>query len=87
VRVAQPSPIMVNVAAFHDGPVDRIQREEWVNDFSATLDQGDAGAYVNFIGCEGDDRIPPGQHLGSTRSRQGVVRPDEPVRLNHNIPP
>jgi hypothetical protein len=49
VRVAQPSPIMVNVAAFHDGPVDRIQREEWVNDFSATLDQGDAGAYVNFI--------------------------------------
>jgi hypothetical protein len=73
VRVAQPSPIMVNVAAFHDGPVDRIQREEWVNDFSATLDQGDAGAYVNFIGCEGDDRIRAA-HPGNTWDRLVAVK-------------
>jgi hypothetical protein len=84
------SPIMINVAAFYDGPVDRIEREAWVNDFSAVLDQGDAGAYVNFIGREGDDRIRaayPGNTWDRLVAVKGQYDPTNLFRLNQNIPP
>ena len=50
------SRIMVNLAAFY-GADDRQRREAWVADFKAALDQGDAGAYVNFLVDEGPDRV------------------------------
>jgi FAD/FMN-containing dehydrogenase len=84
------SPIMINVAAFYEGPVERIQREAWVNDFSAVLDQGDAGAYVNFIGREGDDRVRAA-YSGDTWDRlvavKGQYDPTNLFRLNQNIRP
>ena len=74
------SRIMVNVAAFYDGPTDRLVREAWVDDFAAALRQGDAGAYVNFLGDEGEARIRagiPGRRpgTGSWRSSPATTRP------------
>jgi FAD binding domain/Major Facilitator Superfamily len=37
------SRIMVNVAAFYEGPEDRARREAWVANFAAALHQGDPG--------------------------------------------
>ena len=51
------SRIMVNLAAFYNGPEDQAVREAWVTAFAAALHQGDYGAYVNFLGDEGEARI------------------------------
>jgi FAD/FMN-containing dehydrogenase len=83
------SRIMVNVAAFYDGPADRAVREAWVSDFAAALRQRDAGAYVNFLGDEGEARIraaypgPTWDRLAAIKSRYD---PTNLFRLNQNIP-
>jgi hypothetical protein len=84
------SRILVNVAAFYEGPDDRIVREAWVTDFVAALDQGDHGAYVNFLADEGEARIHAA-YPGSTWDRLVAVKtrydPTNTFRLNQNIPP
>ena len=51
------SRIMVNVAALYESPDERPRHEAWVTEFAIALRQDDAGAYVNFLGDEGDERI------------------------------
>ncbi len=84
------SRIMVNVASFYEGPEDRVVREAWVRDFAATLRQGDAGAYVNFLADEGEARIREA-YPGATWDRLVAVKrrydPTNLFRLNQNIPP
>jgi FAD/FMN-containing dehydrogenase len=84
------SRIMVNVAAFYDGPEDRAVREAWVSDFAAALQQGDGGAYVNFLGDEGQARIRDA-YPGATWDRLAAIKarydPTNLFRLNQNIPP
>jgi FAD/FMN-containing dehydrogenase len=84
------SRIMVNVAAFYNGPEDRPVREAWVTDFAAALDQGDSGAYVNFLTEEGAERVRAA-YPGSTWDRLAAIKarydPTNLFRLNHNIPP
>jgi FAD/FMN-containing dehydrogenase len=84
------SRIMVNVAAFYEGPEDQPRREAWVTDFAAALEQGDAGAYVNFLGEEGEARVRAA-YPGPTRDRlveiKGRYDPTNLFRLNQNIPP
>jgi FAD/FMN-containing dehydrogenase len=84
------SRIMVNVAAFYEGPEDRAVREAWVADFAAALRQGDAGAYVNFLGDEGAARVREA-YPGSTWDRLAAIKrrydPTNLFRLNQNIPP
>jgi hypothetical protein len=84
------SRIMVNVAAFYEGPEDRAVREAWVRDFAAALHQGDAGAYVNFLGEEGEARIRDA-YPGPTWDRLAAIKarydPGNLFRLNQNIPP
>jgi FAD/FMN-containing dehydrogenase len=83
------SRIMVNLAAFY-GADDRQQREAWVADFKAALDQGDAGAYVNFLVDEGPDRVRAA-YPGATWDRLASVKakydPTNLFRLNQNVPP
>lgn len=82
--------IMVNVAAFYEGPEDRAMRQAWVSDFAAVLRQGDDGAYVNFLGDEGEARVR-GAYPGATWDRLRAVKarydPTNLFRLNQNIPP
>jgi Berberine and berberine like len=84
------SRIMVNVAAFYGGPADRAVREAWVDGLAAALRQGDAGAYVNFLGEEGQARVRQA-YPGSTWERLVAVKarydPTNLFRLNQNIPP
>lgn len=81
---------MVNLAAFYEGPDDRAVREAWVTDFATALRQTDAGAYVNFLGDEGRDRIRAA-YPGSTWDRLAAIKarydPSNLFRLNQNIPP
>jgi hypothetical protein len=84
------SRIMVNVAAFYDGPDDRPAREAWVADLAAELDQGDRGAYVNFVGDEGVAGVRAA-YPGGTWDRLAAVKrrydPGNLFRLNQNIAP
>ena len=84
------SRIMVNVAAFYDGEDDKPRREAWVAEFSAALQQGDAGAYVNFVGDEGEARVRaayPGKTWDRLTEIKGRYDPDNVFRRNQNIPP
>jgi FAD/FMN-containing dehydrogenase len=84
------SRIMVNVAAFYNGPEDRAARQTWVEDFTAALYQGDPGAYVNFLGDEGEERLKAA-YPGATWERLRAVKrrydPGNLFRLNQNIQP
>ena len=84
------SRIMVNVAAFYEGVADRVVREAWVANFAEALDQGDAGAYVNFLADEGPSRVRAA-YPGSTWDRLAEIKrrydPDNLFRLNQNIAP
>jgi FAD/FMN-containing dehydrogenase len=84
------SKIMVNVAAFYDGPDDRVVRQGWVEEFAAALRQGDSGAYVGFLGDEGQARVHQA-YPGATYQRLVAVKarydPTNLFRLNQNIPP
>ncbi len=44
------SPIMVNIAAFYTTSEDKLVRDAWVGDLAKALNQGEAGAYVGFVG-------------------------------------
>ena len=84
------SRIMVNLAAFYDAPEDRPIREAWVESLAADLHQGDSGAYVNFVGDEGEDGVraaypgPTYERLASVKRRYD---PTNLFRRNQNVPP
>jgi FAD/FMN-containing dehydrogenase len=82
--------IMVNVAAFYEGPEDRAVREAWVNDFAGVLRQGEGGAYVGFLGEEGEGRVReayPGSTFERLAEIKGRYDPTNLFRLNQNVPP
>jgi FAD/FMN-containing dehydrogenase len=84
------SRIMVAVAAFYEGPADKLVREAWVAEFSAALHQGDTGAYVNFLNDEGETRVRaayPGTTWDRLAEIKGRYDPTNLFRLNQNIPP
>jgi FAD/FMN-containing dehydrogenase len=84
------SRIMTNVAAFYEGPEDREVRDAWVAEFSRDLHQGDDGAYVNFLGDEGEARLRaayPGATWDRLRQVKATYDPTNLFRGNHNIPP
>jgi FAD/FMN-containing dehydrogenase len=84
------SRIMANVAAFYDGPEDKVVRASWVADFAAALRQGDDGAYVGFLGEEGPENLHRA-YPGPTWDRLAEVKrrydPTNLFHLNHNVPP
>jgi FAD/FMN-containing dehydrogenase len=84
------SRVMVSIASFFEGEDDRPVREAWVRDLSAALDQGDDGAYVNFMADEGEARIRAA-YPGTTWDRLAAVKarydPANLFRLNQNVPP
>jgi hypothetical protein len=84
------SRIMANLAAFYTGPEDKAEREAWLSDFAAALDQGEAGAYVNFLGDEGAERVRaayPGATWDRLREIKARYDPENLFRHNQNIPP
>jgi FAD/FMN-containing dehydrogenase len=84
------SRIMVNVAAVYATPDEAPVHEAWVTDVAGALRQSDTGAYVNFIGDEGEERVLAA-YPGATWSRLRAIKhrydPSNLFRLNQNIPP
>ena len=84
------SPIMVNLAAFFEGPEDQVVREAWLDEFADAIRQDDHGAYVNFVGDEGADRVrdaypgPTWERLAELKARYD---PTNLFRRNQNMPP
>ena len=82
--------VMVNVAAFYEGPEDRPAKEAWVDSLTAALrDEVDA-VYVNFLGNEGPERLRAA-YPGATWDRLAAVKarydPDNLFTSNHNMTP
>ena len=84
------SRIMVNVAAIFATSEEEPVHEAWVTEFAAALRQGDAGAYVNFLADEGEERVRAA-YPGATWERLIAIKhrydPTNLFRLNQNIPP
>ena len=84
------SRIMVNVAAFYEGKEEWAAREAWVSHFAAALRQGEGGAYVGFLGEEGEERVREA-YPQSTWDRLAEIKrrydPTNLFRLNQNVPP
>jgi FAD/FMN-containing dehydrogenase len=82
--------IMVNLAAFYQGPEDKPVRQRWLERFATSLSPVDDGAYVNFLGDDGPARIRQA-YPGPTWERLVAVKrrwdPTNLFRHNHNIPP
>ncbi len=85
------SHIMLNVAALYERPDEAAVYEPWVTAFAAALRQkGDGGAYVGFLGDEGEARIREA-YPRTTWERLAAIKgrydPTNLFRLNQNIPP
>ncbi len=84
------SRIMVNIAAFYQSAEERAARKTWVADVVGALRQQDTGAYVNFMGDEGEARVhdaypqPTWERLAAIKARYD---PTNLFHLNQNIPP
>lgn len=81
--------MLVNLVAMFQRPDERADHEAWVGAFAAELRQGEGGAYVNFLGDEGEARIHEA-YPGPTWDRLVAVKrrydPTNLFRLNQNIP-
>jgi FAD/FMN-containing dehydrogenase len=84
------SPIMLNVAAIYATREEAPVHEEWTVATAAALQQGDRGAYVNFLGDEGEAAVRAA-YPGPTWERLAAVKrkydPDNVFHLNQNVPP
>jgi FAD/FMN-containing dehydrogenase len=64
--------------------------EAWVRDVSSALDQGDPGAYVNFVGDEGPERVRAAYPAATWDRLVEIKRRYDPgnlFRRIQNIPP
>jgi hypothetical protein len=82
--------IMANVAAVYENAEDVPEHTGWVEGLAGDLNQGDDGAYVGFLGDEGDERIRAA-YPGGTWERLAAIKarydPENVFRLNQNVPP
>ncbi len=82
--------LMVNIAAMHERPEERHEQESWVSSLANALTAGTpAGAYVGFIGNEGDEglrRAYPPATLKRLAQAKRRYDPDNLFRLNLNVP-
>jgi FAD/FMN-containing dehydrogenase len=84
------SRLMVTVAAVYEQVKETPQHQAWVDDLAGILRQDDHGAYVNFLGEEGEAGIReayPGATWDRLRSIKRRYDPDNLFRLNQNISP
>jgi hypothetical protein len=84
------SRVMVNIVALFGSPDEAPVHEPWVTGLAVALRQDDDGAFVNFLGDEGEERIRAA-YPGETWDRLVAVKrrydPTNVFRLNQNIPP
>jgi len=85
------SKIQVNLFSLYTDEKDEAVHEDWVTGMRRDLDQGDRGAYVNFLSrSDAPDRVRAA-YPGATWDRLVEIKrrydPTNVFRLNQNIPP
>ena len=82
--------IMVNVAAVYEKPDEPASHAQWVNAFASSIPRNGSGAYVGFLGEEGESRVRDA-YPGKTWERLAAIKrqydPANLFRLNQNITP
>ena len=84
------SRIMVNLAAFYETDEEKLQRQAWLAEFAAAIQQGDTGRYVNFLSDDGEAGVRaayPRETYDRLARIKAVYDPENLFRVNHNIPP
>jgi FAD/FMN-containing dehydrogenase len=86
------SRLMVTVAAVYERVDETSQHQAWVDELAGILreEQTDRGAYVNFLGDEGEPGIReayPGATWDRLRSIKRRYDPENLFRRNQNVPP
>jgi hypothetical protein len=82
--------ILVNIVAVGERPDEMAAHEAWITNFAAALTKDKQGAFVNFLGNEGEARLHEA-YPGPTWDRLVAIKhrydPGNLFHLNHNIPP
>lgn len=82
--------MVVTMGALQMGPGDLALQEAWIDGFLSALRPSASGAFVNFMGVEGDARVREA-YPGGTYERLATVKrrydPTNLFRLNQNIAP
>jgi FAD/FMN-containing dehydrogenase len=81
---------MVNVAALYNDPAEIPTHEAWVDGLASALQRGPVGAYVNFLGDEGEARVHDAYPDATWRRLTDVKRRYDPTNLfrrNQNVSP
>jgi FAD/FMN-containing dehydrogenase len=82
--------IMINVAAMYERPEEGPIHEAWATGLAETLRQGEPGAYVGFLGDEGEARVREA-YPGPTWDRLAAIKarydPTNLFRVNQNVLP
>ncbi|MER7418449.1 FAD-binding oxidoreductase [Micromonospora peucetia] len=82
--------MMVVAAAVYDDAAETPVHWQWATEFTAAMQQGEGGAYVNFLYMDGEERIREAYPEATYRRLADIKRrydPDNLFRLNANIPP
>ena len=82
--------IMINVAAFYTSPEDHVKQQGWVDTYATALMQEETGAYVNFVGDEGTDRIRAAYPDATWERLRKIKKQYDPMNVfnrNQNIVP
>jgi FAD/FMN-containing dehydrogenase len=82
--------IMLNIAAMYERLEEAPVHEDWATGFAAALNQRESGAYVGFLGDEGETRVRaayPGQTWDRLTAIKRRYDPTNLFRLNQNVPP
>jgi FAD/FMN-containing dehydrogenase len=82
--------IMANVATLFEHPEEETTHQAWVSGLHDVLRSDTAGAYVNFLGDEGEERVREA-YPGPTWDRLARIKAEvDPTNVFHrcqNIPP
>ncbi len=81
--------MMVNIAAMYANPEDGPEHEAWARGLATGLADEDAGAYVGFLGDDGDQGVRRAYPPATLERLVEVKRqydPDNLFRLNLNVP-
>jgi FAD/FMN-containing dehydrogenase len=84
------SRLMVNVTAIYGRPEEAEEHQAWVDRLAATLQDGDARAYVNFLGDEGQARVHDAYPESTWQRLAAIKARYDPANLfhrNQKIPP
>jgi FAD/FMN-containing dehydrogenase len=83
-------PIMAGLATLYEDAQEAQGHEAWATGFADALGASGTGAYVNFLGDEGEARVReayPGTTWDRLREIKRRYDPANLFRLNQNIPP